>query len=285
VIPLTLNVAIFLAWRCSRVDALSAVWTITFLIGLVAILVGTGSLLGYAITAIRQKQVPAAIIATQVAVLLGLLAIYVPAGGEMARAYLWITREPSADIFEAIERKLYSRQEVVAFLDADPKCVNACNECGDTPLHKAIAPGRTEELVELLIARGANVNARDKYGWTPLFNATDDRRLSQARILISHGADVNAKDSHGNTPLHDGARWANAKAVELLLASGADVNAKNDEGETPLDLAIWQLGVQMEGNDGDKPKFKQRWEGCIQLLKLHGAMAAEGGHLHGPPPP
>ena len=55
---------------------------------------------------------------------------------------------------------------------------------------------------------------------------------------LAAGTDVNAKDKFGGTPLHAAAYWGHKEIVELLIAEGAEVNAKNSFSDTPLDRAI-----------------------------------------------
>jgi len=82
--------------------------------------------------------------------------------------------------------------------------------------------------------RGADVNAKDEDGWTPLhFAATKEI----VELLINEGADVNAKNKWGGTPLHAAATNGKKETVELLIAADADVNAKAKDGKTPLDMA------------------------------------------------
>jgi len=114
--------------------------------------------------------------------------------------------------------------------------VNARDSFGMTPLHTAVRAGR-HDVVEVLIARGADVNARSDRGQTPLFCAAAGESRQIAEHLIAHGADVNAKDNYGMTPLHGAAHAGRTELVELLISKGAEVNATCQTGMTPLHCA------------------------------------------------
>jgi ankyrin repeat protein len=112
--------------------------------------------------------------------------------------------------------------------------VNAKDGWGYTPLHNA-ADGGHMEITELLIDKGAEVNAKEEdTGKTPLHYA---HNKEIAELLISKGADVNAKDKFEQTTLHSAASEGHNETAELLIAKGVDVNAKNDDGKTSLDWA------------------------------------------------
>ncbi len=95
---------------------------------------------------------------------------------------------------------------------------------------------RNIEAVKQHLAAGADVDVKGGWlGGTPLHYAVGEGRNEIAKLLIAKGADVNAKGIYGTTPLHNA---ATKEIVELLIAAGADVNAKDERGKTPLDLAI-----------------------------------------------
>ena len=115
----------------------------------------------------------------------------------------------------------------------------------DFSIHDAAIDGNIE-AVKQHIAAGADVNAKDDYGLTPLHFAAGAGHKEIVELLIAKGADVNTKDSDGETHLHWAIRLGNTEIAELLIANGADVNAKFDDGingRTALDIAkscLWR---------------------------------------------
>ncbi|EUB59223.1 Tankyrase-1 [Echinococcus granulosus] len=119
-----------------------------------------------------------------------------------------------------------------------PENINCRDTAGrnSTPLHLA-AGYNNLEVVEFLLAAGADVNAQDKGGLIPLHNASSYGHVDVAALLIRHGTSVNAVDKWGYTPLHEAAQKGRTQLCSLLLAHGTNPMARNEEGQTPLDLA------------------------------------------------
>ena len=127
-----------------------------------------------------------------------------------------------------------SSAETTKFLldkGADP---NHVTKSGATP----ILFTRNAAVVELLIARGADVRARSKVGETALMDVATRGDAAAAKMLIAKGADVNARDHRGYTALMFAAQYDDdaVALVRLLLAHGADVTPVA-EGQTALSLA------------------------------------------------
>ena len=93
--------------------------------------------------------------------------------------------------------------------------------------------------IEICLDGGADVNARDERGVTPLhWVALHNPEPGVATELIRLGADVNARDEDGQTPLHLAALLNSSPGVIAVLAdAGADIEARLEDGQTPLHLA------------------------------------------------
>jgi ankyrin repeat protein len=149
---------------------------------------------------------------------------------------------------------------------------------GDTALHMAAAAYR-REIAIALIAKGAEVGARNRRGAEPLHYAVDgipgahtwNPRAQAATVacLVKAGADPNAADLGGVTPLHRAVRNRCAAAVKALLQGGADARRKNQSGSTPIALATRNTG---RGGAGS-PAAKAQQEEIVRLLEHHGAFA------------
>jgi ankyrin repeat protein len=174
--------------------------------------------------------------------------------------FVWLLLDHGADVYPmdkdrttplhlAIQQGMHEIARTLLVRSAEP---NVKNNDGETPLHLLLEgyfsndDDHVPDLVQLLLNRGADVNARDQNHATPLFLAVELHIYDIALILLEHCADPNVKNTRGKTPLHlllernfhDYDDIDDVLAVErLLLERGADVNAQDDDNTTPLDLA------------------------------------------------
>jgi ankyrin repeat protein len=147
---------------------------------------------------------------------------------------------------------------------------------GDTPLHLAAAALRTE-AAKLLLETGAEANADNRRGATPLHYACDPRPQSggtwnpakQAELielLVQYGAKLDQVDKGGASALHRAVRARSPAAVRQLLKAGARVDLQlGKNGSTPIHLA-----VQSTGASGTAGAVSEQLE-IIEILLEHGA--------------
>jgi ankyrin repeat protein len=107
---------------------------------------------------------------------------------------------------------------------------------GTTALDHAVDNGN-REMVELLLSRGANVNARNGSGRTALMRIGEEATSDLVWDLLNAGAEVNFKSETGETALITAAYQNNVEALKALLDAGADVSNKDEDGQTALMVA------------------------------------------------
>jgi uncharacterized protein len=132
------------------------------------------------------------------------------------------------------------RRQLPALRDLTPAQVNARDQDGRTPLmHAVLAVDADPRIVELLIERGADVNAADSHGWTALHFAAQDHDVPVARALLAAGADADPVEVTGTTPLWRSVMRSgeDPSVIRDLVQRGADPHRKNRSGVSPIELA------------------------------------------------
>ena len=144
--------------------------------------------------------------------------------------------------------------------------------CGPSDIHQAAKDGNMKAVKQHLAA-GADVNAKNKYGQTPLdladalaraalFPHNRRKRHEIAALLRKHGGKTGEWLKAGES-IHIAARVGHIEAVKHHLAAGTDVNAKDEGGKTPLDHAEAEW-------EGDVDEVNAARNEVADLLRKHG---------------
>jgi len=201
-----------------------------------------------------------------------------PAGALMPVMAFWNTPAFCDEIQHPAKKGNLAKVEVL--IKRHPDGVASRDKKGQTALHHAARNGH-KDIVELLLADKAEVDARDKYGNTPSSDAaTPDGNGGVAELLLAHGAQVDARNLCGATALHAPAWFGAVDLAEVLVAHGADVNARTNEqplkhsnsgctlGETPLRSATARTGIgRRRGGETFNPFANQ--DAVVNLPRLH----------------
>ena len=165
----------------------------------------------------------------------------------------------TTDLFELVTTGTPQDVQAVIREGAD---VNAQDDSGMTPLMYAAEYNSDPDVITVLLTAGADVNVADNYGLTPLMWAAEyNQNPETITTLLRAGADLKAQDKGGFTALMIAAsRSLHPEIIITLLNAGADANAKNGKGYTALDYA----------------KYNRFLEGTDALKKLEEASKAHG---------
>jgi TolB-like protein len=146
-----------------------------------------------------------------------------------------------------IEASINGQTKMVKTLIKAGANVNAADKYGNTALFYAVINFKTNkmeaqtDMIKTLIDAGADVNFTDIYGEPLLMHAVQNCQKEAVKELIAAKADVNAKDKNGYTALIDAAAYngvqKNIDIVKALIAAKPDINAANNDGDTALIIA------------------------------------------------
>jgi len=193
---------------------------------------------------------------------------------------------------EALEKE--DNGKVKELIRKEPAYAKSKDEDGGTLLHETISrvvsPRERITIMEMLIERGADVNAQDRTGSTPLHYAWRHDSYAAVKLLIDNGAKVDIKNNEGDTPLNRIAGRTSADTVILLLSKGADINSKNNDQSTPLMSAagygspavvklLIDKGALVDATDsnGNTALYRAACTGSIETARL---LLAEGADIN-----
>jgi ankyrin repeat protein len=144
-----------------------------------------------------------------------------------------IPTDTVAPLWQAIDANDASRVRALIRSGADP---NAVDKLGVSPLDRAACDGQVA-IVDALIHGGANVNAKGASDLTALIVAAQKGHTDVVAMLLRSGADPNIADKSGSAALHYAASNGHAAIASALIKQGANVNLCADAGCTPLHCA------------------------------------------------
>ncbi|KAF7117758.1 hypothetical protein CNMCM5793_006938 [Aspergillus hiratsukae] len=161
-----------------------------------------------------------------------------------ARVVMMATRHHQVDLLDYLVRTLgadlSARVGMYTIWDAAYARTNSTMYTKPTTALHAAALGQNEAVTRRLLELGADVNALDGDGASPLHYAAHNPTTAPAvvRLLLKHGSKTEIADTWHGRPLHRAAGWGNMRAIELLLQYGADVAARGFSDLRPLHTAV-----------------------------------------------
>ena len=138
----------------------------------------------------------------------------------------------------------------------------------DSSLAGEIQAGHRDAALKMITA-GADVNAAQGDGTTPLHWAVYKIDVDLARALLQRGAKPDVTNNYGSSPLAEAVKVANPRLVEMLLDAGSNVEAPNQEGQTALMLAARAASLEVAEllvRHGANVNAKEKWRGQTALM-------------------
>eukprot|EP00210_Caulerpa_lentillifera_P006979 g6674.t1 len=130
------------------------------------------------------------------------------------------------------------REDVLSYLLEQESCpVTNTDIDGYSALHYIVLLDNPD-ITSCIISKGADINAKNQDGESPVFLATKNNCVDSLRVLLEAGADPNVKTESENYALHEAVNEGYVEAVMLLLSHGADRKEIKKDGKSPVDLAL-----------------------------------------------
>lgn len=150
------------------------------------------------------------------------------------RYYIWLYHNVCTHLLHLLSTSI-SNNSYTRFVDQFFSSLSFVACFADNSIHQSRDPNF--EIAKMLIEHGANVNAEDNYGRTPIYYADAGYSNKMVRFLVKDAkADLNHRDRQGRPPLHAAAEQGAKSLVNALIANGANVNQTILNNQTALHL-------------------------------------------------
>ena len=160
----------------------------------------------------------------------------------------------------------YGNLEIAQMLLDSGANINAKDNLGKTPIMLIIPRNKIEQTYNLLIRYRADLNQADTYGDTVLHTATMLHAGSNIiRTLTTNGADINARNKEGVTPLTIAIQSEDLQTIKYLTANGASIHTQDTHGKSPLSMAFEMSNDVFEATLNESNCHTQDSEGNTPL--------------------
>lgn len=159
----------------------------------------------------------------------------------------------------------YGHLEIATMLLDAGANVNAKDNLGKTPILLIIPQDKIQQTYDLLIANHADLNMKDMYGDTILHTAAMLKvNVKMLEKLTSNGADINARNKEGVTPLEIAIQQGDVETTKLFTTHGANIHTKDTNGNSPLTVALTsdndifeatvnEMNINTQDSEGNTP--------------------------------
>ncbi|KAG7477235.1 hypothetical protein MATL_G00092010 [Megalops atlanticus] len=167
--------------------------------------------------------------------------------------------------------------------------VNQPNKHGTPPLLIAAGCGNVR-IMQVLVGKGADVQAHDKSGANAVYHAARNGHVETLKFLHGKACPLDNQDKSGETALHVAARYGNVDVVRYLCSIHANPNLLDREQETPLQCAAWHgyaavarvlcatgCDVNLQNREGESPLLTASARGFRDIVEC---LLDHGAHLH-----
>ena len=154
---------------------------------------------------------------------------------------LFLTAAPTKvqELFDAVRNN--NTEKVNILIEKDASLIHIKDETENTTLHHAAIIGSVD-LIELLLSKGADINAQNTQLNTPLHEALQNRQENTSTLLIEKGADLTKTNIHNQTPLHRAASLNLKSLGKILVSKGVPIDPIDKYGRTPFLLVARHTG-------------------------------------------